>query len=119
ASRELVELLVAAPEQLDPRLRRVVGGDEPRKHGEAARLDHVIVVALAKRRAAHLRNRQEAAVDAELERHGLERDHAVDDALDVSILPGRTVIEEQHGAIARAEVVLEAEDLAAVAQRAL
>jgi hypothetical protein len=46
--------------------------DKARKHRDSALLDEVIVVALAERRSPHLGDREEAAVDAELERHALQ-----------------------------------------------
>ncbi len=98
----------------------MLGGDQAREHGDAAAPDDVVVLALAELDAAQLRHGERAAEHAVLERRHRHRDEAVHDAVHLHVGAHRAaVVEQQHGAAALGEALLEGEDLAPVAQRVL
>ena len=74
----------------------MLGGDQAREDAQAAALDHVVVVAAAKLRAAILDHAQPAALRAVVRMHLLEADHAVRDALHLQVVVGRRHVVEQH-----------------------
>ena len=98
----------------------VLGRDQPRKDLHAAGLDDEVVVAAAERLAAILDDPQPPPLGAVVGRQLLQPDHAVRDAVHglVGRLGGQ-VVEHQHGRVVPGEIVLQRQDLAAVAQRAL
>ena len=72
------------------------GRDEPRKHLDAACLDHVVVIAAAELHAAVLDDPQPAPLGAVLGIELLEQDDAVRDALHLQVVVGRRHVVEQH-----------------------
>ena len=87
---------------------------------DAAATDREVVVAAAEVAAAQLDDLQLPARLAVRRRLLLERDHAVGDALQLQVRAlGGAVVEQEHRAVAADEELLEREDLAPVAQRAL
>jgi hypothetical protein len=117
ASQEGVELGEAARKTSYPVLGAMLGGHEARKHLEAPRSNGVVVQAAAVALAANLENLQAAALAAEFRELLLQPKDAVGDALDLQVVIGGQVVENEHRAIATAEELLEREDLAAEAQR--
>jgi hypothetical protein len=98
----------------------VVGRDEARKHLDDTGVEHEVVPAALELDAAHLDDPQRAALGAELARLLLEGDDAVRDAVQLEIRRLRgLVVEEQDGAVAVGEEVLQREDLPTIAQRIL
>ena len=68
--------------------------------------------------AAHLDDPQSPSLDAELLLVVREADDTVGDAVELRVaLVGGLVVEQQHGALALREEVLQRQDLPAVAQR--
>src|SRR3954465_11353405 len=98
----------------------MLGGDKPRKDLHAATLDDEIVEAATKRLAAAFDDTQ-AAPRAAINRCELvEMGHAVRDRMNRAVIVFRgQVVEHQHRRLMLREIMLEREDLAAVAQRAL
>ena len=102
------------------KVRVMFGGDQPRKHREAAAFEDEIVIAAAKLDAAHLDHAQPPSFRAEFLGGLLKRDHAVGDAVQLQVVRvGCPVVQHQHGAIAAGEELLQRQDLAPVAQRVL
>ena len=96
------------------------GRDEAWVDAQAAALDLEVVIATAVPDAAHLDDVQPPSLRAEPGQRLFERDDAVRDAVQLEIAARPAlVVEEQHGAGARREEVLERQDLAAIADRAL
>ena len=94
------------------------GRDEPRKDDEAAGRDDEIVKPALELTPRSLTSRKRAPLRAVLRRKLLERDDAVREAPQLKIAVfRRAVVEQQHGAVAPGEELLQAENLPAVAQR--
>ena len=92
-------------------------GDQAREHAHAAGLDHVVVVAAAERPPAHLVDPQAAAIAAEFRPQLVQPDDAVHDGVHVQALVGHLAfVEQQHGAAAAGEVLLQRQHLAAQPQ---
>src|SRR5215510_3654786 len=96
----------------------MVGGNQPREHFETAACDAEIVVAAAEIHAAILEHAQAPPVSAVFGDLLLEADHPVRDALHLqAALAGGQIIQQEHGAAATGEEVLEREHLPPVARR--
>ena len=119
-TEQRVELLVGARQLVLDEALRMLRGDETRIDVETARANRQIVVTAAKRYAAHFADAQSAAFRAELARVLLEHDDAVRHRLDlITLATAGAVVEPQHRAVTAAEILLERQDLAAVADRVL
>src|SRR6476661_129401 len=95
-----------------------VGARDARVDGEATRADAEVVVAALEAAAAQLRHLQPAPLGTVLERHVLELDDTVREAVQLEIAFGRRlVVEQEHGTVARREELLEREDLPPEAER--
>jgi hypothetical protein len=94
----------------------VFGSDEAGKDVQAAGTDDVVVVTLAKRRAAEFADLDAAAFDAVILIEALHDNDAVGDALELEIgsVAGGAVVEEKDGAVAAGEMALHGQNLAAV-----
>jgi hypothetical protein len=90
---------------------------EPRPDDEAPCSDGAVVCALAEDHTPHLLDGEAAALGPILGNFLAEVDDAMDERLELEVvgLVGR-YIQQQHGASARGEVVLQPEDLAPVSQ---
>ena len=96
----------------------MLGRDQAREHPQPALHDRVVVVAAAELDPAVLQHLQAPTLRAVLRLRLLEQQHAVRDAAHLQVLLGRGhVVEQQHGALAVHEELLERQDLAPVAQR--
>ena len=96
--------------------RRRPGG----KDHDAATLDDEVVIAAAEVDAAQLGDAQAPALRAIKGDQLVERQHAVRQALQMAVRRrAGQVVEQQHGATAAGEVLLERQHLAAIAQRTL
>ena len=94
--------------------------DESRKDDEPAFADRKIVVAAAEAAAAELHDAQAAAFGTVDGSELLQRDHAVGDAVELEVGSFRgAVVEQEDGALAADEELLERENLAAIAERVL
>ena len=98
----------------------VLGGHQPGKHLQAAAPDDEVVKAAAEVHPAQLDHPQAPALAAVQRGQLLQGDHAVGDALQVTVggLAG-AIVQQQHGAAPPGEVLLQRQHLAPVAQRAL
>ena len=118
AAEQRVEGGQAAGDALEAAIAPVFGRDQARKHAQAAGQDFVVVVAAAEAAAAELADAQAAPVAAVLGIELVQRHHAVHDRVHVQAELGHgAVVEQQHGAATADEVLLQREDLAAIAQR--
>ena len=98
----------------------VLGRDEARKYADTARREDEVMIAAAEILAAAFDDAQTPPLAAIDRRELVEMDDAVGDAVDGAIgALRRQVVEHDHGGIVPGKIVLEREDLAAVAQRAL
>jgi hypothetical protein len=114
-----IEALMPEPTR---RARICCGARPPPAAGRPARrrADDEVVVAAAERLGAILDHAQARAARAVVGRHLLEPQHAVGDAVHRLVQRvGRQVVEHQHGRAVAREIVLQCQDLPAVAQRAL
>ena len=98
----------------------VLGGDEPGEHVQPAPADDVIVIAGPEVAAPQLDHLQPPPHGSIVRRMVLQADHPVGQAVQADV-PGLAglVVEEQDGALLPAEVLLEGQDLPAVAERVL
>src|ERR1700749_26022 len=98
----------------------MLGGDKTRVHHDPTRLDREIVIAAAKILAAAFGDSKAPALTAIGRSELVEMDDAVRDAMDCAIDAFRGhVIEQYDGRLVQREIMLEREDLPAIAQRAL
>ena len=120
AAQELIELGNAARHDLIGEALAVIGGHQPGKHLHTAHGDHEVMVARAKGLAAALDDAQTAPLAAIDRRQLIEVNDAVGDAVHRPIGGlGGEIVEHDHGRVVLGEVVLERQDLPAIAQRAL
>jgi len=98
----------------------VLGGDQAREDGQAAAADDVVVEAALELAPAQLEHPQSPSVAAKHQRLLLQPHDAVRKAVQAGLLDflGH-VVEEEGGAVEFGQEVLQGQDLAAVAQRAL
>ena len=98
----------------------VLRRDQTREHTNAAALDAEVVVAAADIHAAHLDDPQPPPLGAVERRELLQRNDSMGQALELEIarLAG-AIVGHQYGGPARGEMLLERQELAPVAQRAL
>ena len=88
------------------------------KIAQSAGRDDEVVIAALKADAAHLDDAEPAPLGAVLRRELLERDDAVRQALQLEVARlRRPIVEQQHGAVASDEELLQAEDLPPIPQR--
>ena len=98
----------------------VLGRNEPREHANAAGRDNEVVIAAAIALAAIFDDPQPAPLGAIFGRQLLEPDHAVRDAVHGPVVGlARQIVEHQHGRSAAREIMLQRQDLAAIAKRGL
>ncbi len=98
----------------------MLGRHQARKHLNAAGRDVEVVIAAAKALAAAFGDAQPAPLGTVIGRELVQMDHAVRDGVDRAVgALGGEVVERDHGRFVAGEVVLQAENLPAVAQRAL
>ncbi|KAF1854886.1 hypothetical protein Lal_00009772 [Lupinus albus] len=119
AAQQGVQLGRAGRAHLGREVARVFGRHQAREHGDPARLQDVVVVAAAEADAAHLDDVHAAALLAEFLGDLVEADDPVRDAVQVLVRCAGLVVEQEDGAAARGEELLQRQDLAAVAQRIL
>src|SRR3979490_3217377 len=94
--------------------------DEARKHLDAALHDHEVVISAAEALSPTLDDPQPTALAAIDRSEMIEMNDAVRDAVDGAVGGlGGEIVEHDDSGIVLGEVVLERENLAAVAQRAL
>ncbi len=119
AAEQVVECLQAAGNTGLGERHHMFGGDQAGVHLQAAAHYSVIVVAAAELLAAELDDDQPAPGGAVVGVVLLQADDGVGDALHLQVvLHGGHVVEQQHGALAAGEELLERQDLAPVAQGA-
>jgi hypothetical protein len=120
AAQQRVQRAHAAGDRLAREVDRVPLRGQPREHLQAAASDRHVVHAAQEVAAAELDDLQVPQRRAVRRRALVQRDHAVRDALQLQVGPfGGAVVQQQHRAAAADEELLERQDLAAVAQRAL
>ncbi len=96
----------------------VFGGDQSREHLEPAGMNHVVVIAATELDAAVFHNPQPAPLRPIIGLQLLQPHDAVRDALHLEIVVGRRhVVEQDHGAVAGREKLLERQNLPAIAER--
>ena len=100
---------------------RVLGRDQPREDHDPAAFDDEVVIAAAEVDAAQLR--RPAGGGAAPRRAGTSCSSVITPCARLCSCRSRSragaVVEQQHGAVAAGEVLLERQDLPAIAQRAL
>ena len=90
------------------------------KTSSPPRANREVVITAAKRHAAQLADAQPAPLGAVLIRELLEHDDAVRDALQLIVFrPAGAIVEHQDRAVAAGEILLQRENLPAIAQRIL
>ena len=100
--------------------RAMARSDQAREDGDPAGVEDEVVQAALELLAAHLDDAQAPALGAELLDRLLEADDAVRDAVQLQVARLRgLVVEQQHGARAGREELLERQHLAPVAERVL
>lgn len=98
----------------------MLGGDQAWEHRYAAGLDDEVVEAAAILDAAHLDDPQASALGAVLLRGLFKRDDAMGDAVQLQVARiGTAVVKHQDGAVTGREILLQGQDLPAIAQRVL
>lgn len=99
-------------------MSRSTSGAETREDDEPARADAKVVVPTPEPRAPQLRHLHPAPLGAVVERHVLQGDHAVRQAVELQVaLRRRLVVDQKDRALPVGEELLEREDLSAKAQR--
>ncbi len=117
SAQQVVQRRESAFELRRRECKKVLRGHEARVNFHAAPLDGVVVKSLAEPRTAQLLHFQPASFDAVLPLHAFHQDHAVSDALELQIVSfGGAIIQQQHGAFASRKVLLQTQNLPAIAQ---
>src|SRR5262249_30108036 len=117
---QVVERLQSAGDALRPELGMVLGRHQPWENHEAARANHEIMETAAVLTAPHLDHAHSAPVLAVNRGNVLHRDDTISQALElrITLLRG-AVIEQEDDGLLSDEILLEREQLPAVAQGAL
>ncbi len=116
AAQERVQRGDAALDPLRLKACAVLRGDQSWENGETAPDDGKIVISVPKIGAAKFHHPHPAARGAVNRSPLLERDDAMDDALQLEVgRLGGLVVEQNHGALATDEELLQRQDLAPVA----
>lgn len=120
AAEHGVEAGAPARQRLGERVRSVLRRDQSREDDEPTRLHDVVVVAASERGSAELADPKPSTIGAIPHGLLLEQHDAVREALDLLIgRVTRPVVEQEDGARAPDEVLLEGEELTPVAERRL
>src|SRR5687767_6561064 len=94
-------------------------GDQSRENREPASLDAEIVITASVFAAANLDDHQAAPFRSILRCELLQHQNAVRQALQLRVLLRASVIQQQGGAFAAREILLQGQDLSAITQRRL
>jgi len=114
-THQVVEVGIARLQQAPLLVALMVGGDEPREDRQAAPPDNEVVITSTVRLSAELQDTQPPPLGAVLGRQLLQRHDAVHDALQLQVgRLGGFIIEQEDGALAADEELLEGEDLPTV-----
>ncbi len=98
----------------------MLGRNQARKHLHAAMSDGEVMIAAAKTLAATFCDTQPPAIGAVSRRELIEVDHTMGDAVNGTVGAfGREIVQRDDGGFVPREIVLQGQDLTAVAQRAL
>ena len=96
----------------------MLGGDQPRIHGDAAPADFDIVKAAAESRSPHLEDAQAPPLRAILHGDLLHPDDAMADRMQIEIVAFRgEVVQQENGAKVLGEIMLEGQNLPPIAER--
>src|SRR5581483_1989591 len=92
-------------------------GDQARKHAQTARYDDVVMKAFAKAGGAHLQHFETAAGNAIVALQHFQADDPMRDGLHLALgIVAEALVQQQRGAVLSLEELLEAKDLAAIAE---